>query len=282
MSTFKSELERYAKKESYLIVLDSRNSEKLVNGSAHSQVIFDIRYPIVTPKDCIYMTMLCNTFVAPVSWYLINDTNNILRYTINSVTYTCVFKNGNYNAKTFMSQFVSQMPTGFSITLDSITSKFTITYTEFFSIQLSSSILPILGGDEYGSQIYSSVPSSNKYSLTMPYPCSFVGLNSINVKLDNIRTSNLDSYDYCSPSTIIASIPVNSSQSGVIYYEKRNDFEFEVTDKIIETLFVKIEDDIGNSIDFNNQHWNLTIQVNYIREIEKDIKTSFHSIINYG
>ena len=139
--------------------------------------------------------------------------------------------------------------------------------------------MPILGG-ALNKSYYSLL---NVNSLTMPFPCNFAGLNSINIKCVNLRTDNLDSYDKCTTSSIIASIPVNASSNGVLYYEKRNDFEFDVKASCIEELSLSIEDDLGNNIDFNNQHWNLTLQINYIREIEKDVGTGFHEILNnYG
>lgn len=270
-------LETYVKKDSYLIVLDSRNAEEYTNGSKHSNVEFDVKYPIQIPKDCIYMTWVVNSFTCPVSWYLINDTNDLLRYMINDNVYSITLLHGNYNVKTFMTQFLSQMPAGFTISLSSITNKFTIGYTQSFSLLTGSTIMSILGGSDYTTY------TTDSNSLLMPYPCNFAGLNSFNLKCNNIRTDNLDSHDKCSTSPIIASIPVNASQNGVIYYEKRNDFEFEVKASCIDSLEICIVDDLGNYIDFNNQHWNLTLQVNYIREIEKDINDSFHSILNnYG
>jgi hypothetical protein len=275
--TFTQQTERYVKKDSFLVVLDSRNAEEYMNGSQHSNVVFDVKYPIQIPKDCIYMTWVVSSFTCPVSWYLINSTNDVLRYLINGNIFSTQFPHGNYNVKTFMSQFLSQMPSGFTIVLESVTNKFTIGYTQSFTLLSDSTIMPVLGGDSNSSYV-----SSNNV-VPMPYPCNFAGLNSFNIKCNNIRTDNLDSYDKCSTSPIIASIPVNASQNGVIYYEKRNDFEFEVKASCIESLDISIEDDLGNNIDLNNQHWNLTLQVNYIREIEKDVNSSFHSILNnYG
>lgn len=270
--------EKYVKKDSYLVVLDSRNAEEYLNGSQHSKVVFDVKYPIQIPKDCIYMTWVVNSFTCPVSWYLINDTNDSLRYMINSNVYAVNFVHGNYNVKTFMTQFLSQMPVGFTISLDSITNRFTIGYTQAFALLTDSTLMSVIGGSS--TTTYQSLFSN---ALQMPYPCNFAGLNSFNIKCNNIRTDNLDSYDKCSTSPIIASVPINASQNGVIYYEKRNDFEFEVKSSCIESLEISIEDDLGNNIDLNNQHWHLTLQVNYIREIEKDINSSFHSILNnYG
>jgi hypothetical protein len=268
--------ERYIKKESYLVVLDSRNATMYNNGSKHSDVEFDVKYPIQIPSDCVYMTWVVNSFTCPVSWYQINETNNKLSYIIYGNTN--VFPSGNYNTKTFMNQFLASMPAGFTIQLDPITNKFKFGFSMSFIFVAGSTLLSVMGGDP--TQSYSS---SIGNILSLPYPCNFAGLNSFNIKCNNIRTDNLDSQDQCSTSPIIASIPVSAGANGVIYYEKRNDFEFEVKESVIDNLEITIEDDLGNFIDFNNQHWNLVIQVNYIREIEKDLRTGFHDILNnYG
>lgn len=272
--------ERYVKKESYLVVLDSRNATVYNNGSKHSDVEFDVKYPIQIPSDCVYMTWVVNSFTCPVSWYLINDSNDTLTYVVNGNEYSVKFLHGNYNVKSFMTQFLSQMPAGFTIRTDSILNKFVIGYTtQFYIIATKSSIIRILGGDPTEGTYASSF--SNAFMF--PYVYNFAGLNSFNIKCNSIRTDNLDSQDQCSTSPIIASVPVNAGANRVVYYEKRNDFEFEVKEAVVETLEIQIEDDVGNDIDFNNQHWNLVIQVNYIREIEKDLRTGFHDILNnYG
>ena len=271
------QIDKYVKKESYLLVLDSRNANTYNNDSKMSDVTFDLKYPIRTPNDCIYMTWVVQTFTCPVSWYLIDSTNDKLKYTVNSIS-TVTFPHGNYNVKSFMSKFISLMPAGFTINLDPLTNKFSIGYSQSFNLENDSTIMKILGGLD-NVDYYSGFGNI----LTMPYPCNFGGLNNINIKCNTIKTDNLDSHDSCSVSSIIASIPVNASSNGVIYYEKRNDFEFEVKETTISTLNISIEDDQSNYIDFNNQNWNLTIQINYIREIEKDIYTGFHDILNnYG
>lgn len=275
-----SDIERYVKKSSFLLVIDSRNAEVYNNSTKLSDVSFDIKYPIQMPKDCIYMTWVVNSFTCPVSWYLINDTNDTLSLFYNNTMYHLKFKHGNYTASSFMKQFLLTVPIGFNISMDPQTNQFTITYNMVFTIY-PCTLLSILGGlnDSQHLILYSS---NNNNSLTMPYPCNFAGLNSFNIKCNNIRTNNLDSFDKLSTSSVIASVPVNASQNGIIYYEKRNDFEFEVKENIIESLDISLEDDLGNFINFNNQHWNLVIQVNYIIETYKDITTSFNDILNYG
>lgn len=116
----------------------------------------------------------------------------------------------------------------------------------------------------------------------MPYTCNFAGINSFNITCENIRTSNLDSHDELSTSSIIANIPVSNASNNMIFFEKRNDFEFDVKEKTIDYLDISIKDNLQNFIDFNNQHWDLVIQVNYHREALKDTDDTFNDILRFG
>jgi hypothetical protein len=266
-------VEKYIRKESFLIVIDSRNVTTKFNGTMNSDVCFCLHVPIQIPRDCIYMTWVVSHFTCPVSFYQINTTNNCLTVVVGTNTNSYYFTPGNYNAQTFMTQFTATMPAGFTIAYNSNTNKFTIGYTTSFTIN-QCSILPIIGGALDGATTYPSTSNS----VSMPFPCNFAGLNSFNIRCSSIRTSNLDSYDCCSSSDIIASVPVSAIPGDVIYYEKKNDFEFEVKESTVDLLRLKIQDDLNNFIDFNNQSWNLVIQCNYIREFEKDMQLTFHGI----
>jgi len=52
----------------------------------------------------------------------------------------------------------------------------------------------------------------------------------------------------------------------------------------IKTIFlnsikISLKDDLNNSLNLNNQHFNLTLQFNVIKDINK-FKQNFHNIMN--
>ena len=65
-------------KESFLVVLDSRNATTYNNGTYNSDITFMFESPIEKPKHCILMTCSVLQFSCPNSIYNINITNNIL------------------------------------------------------------------------------------------------------------------------------------------------------------------------------------------------------------
>jgi hypothetical protein len=184
---------------------------------------------------------------------------------------------GNYNSNNFQTMLLSLLPAGFTISLNQYNNVYTLTHTTYdFIINSMSTIYQIMGFQKYTSYI------SISKSLTFPFTCNFSGLNSINIFCENIKTKNLDSYTELTPSSIISTIPINNSQGGIIYFQKYNDFCFDLKDDTIDYLDILICDDLSNLINFNNQHWNLVLQVTLYREIERNIDDNFNDIITFG
>jgi len=247
----------YLKNENFTIVLDSRNATTYYNSTYNSEVTFEMKYPILVPKDCLNMTWSVQAFTCPISWYLINSTNNLLSILMTEQIYDINIPYGNYNAISFQSIFLSNT-------------------TNNFIIRSTSTIFQIMGFLKNTS--YTSV----NQTLVLPFTCNFSGLTSINIICENIRTNNLDSRTELTSSSIIASVPINNSQGGVIYFQKYNDYCFDVKSDIIDYLDILIMDDLGNKINFNNQHWNLILQINFFREIIKPIDDTFNDIIAFA
>ena len=249
-------------RESLQLILDSQNANEYVNGSMNSAVKFYLNDAIKMRQGISQITMSVISFQCPISWYLINSTNNTL--VINSVTYTLT--PGNYNATTFITAILLLLPVGYGITLNSTTNKFTITYTASFTISSASTMYKILGLAKNTSY------SSTANLLTCPYLCNFAGLNRINIHAANLSTRNIDSYT-SSPCSIIAAIPINNAQGSMVLYDLKNSFEMTIKVSIIDHLVIHIKDDLGNFIDLNNQHWNLVVQFNLYRDVEKKPST---------
>lgn len=240
--------------ESFLVVLDSRNATQYLNGSYNSDVIFNIQEPITCDTDIIQMTLGVVSFICPCSFYQINYTNDILNIVLNGIAYTIIIPDGNYQPTNFISTLIGLLPSGFSVTLNQINNKFTITHStySFSIIGTTSTIYEVMGFSN------ASLVSSTGLTMTLPYSCNFSGLNNINVHIANITNNNIDSWNELD-GNLATSIPVNSPPNGVIIYESKTDFKYTIRDSIINHLHIDIKDDLENSIDFSNQHWNLTL-----------------------
>ena len=59
------------------------------------------------------------------------------------------------------------------------------------------------------------------------YPCNFNGINSLNILIENINTSNIDSFDKCT-SSIIQSVAIDPSYP-VINFIKTQSYNFNIS-----------------------------------------------------
>ena len=262
--------------DTFLVVLDSRNSTQKLNGSWNSSIIYDFQDTIRDKSQLFKMKCSVLTFTSPNSIYIINETNNLLSITVGGVITNYIVPYGNYNSKTFISTLLGILPAGFSISLNNINNKFTIKYTQDFTINSISTIYDIMGfslGTNY---------ASTSYSLTLPFTCNFNGLANLNISFSNLNTNNYNSFSK-STSSIIQSIPIATGAGQITYY-KTNNYSFDINQNSIDFIQIDIQDDLGNFINFNNKDWNLTLCFENLAEIDKyELKhNNFFNVLQNG
>jgi hypothetical protein len=190
----------------------------------------------------------------PNSIYIINENNNLLSITLNSVASNYYIDYGNYNIDTFKTYLLTILPNTFTITYSTINNKYTISNTTYdFTINNTSTIYEIMGFKKS-----TSYTSTNKI-LKLPYTCNFNGLQNINISWENLNTDNLDSF-FKAQSNIIQNIPIDSSKS-IINYNKSNALMIPIKTNFLDSIIISLKDDLNNSLNLNNQHFNLTIQI---------------------
>lgn len=286
-STYSSD-SLYTNEKKFIVVMDSRNSTYNNNGSKNSDVSFVFEDPIHIPRNALKMTCSILAFTAPNSIYNINSTNNYIHmfFSNPNIEVKVFLPFGNYNSTTFMTQFVastlavnSVLGSGLSITLNAVTNRFTVSHTsQSISFVYDSTISPIMGMTNYMSHGYAGNGSCN---ILFPYTCNFTGIQNINVHMSSMNTDNIDSLTK-SNTNIIQSIPVDSNQSQIIY-RKTDNYEFCVQEDVTTIINVTLNDDLGDLIDFNNQHWNMTLCFTIYQDTERfKHNFSFQHILRYG
>jgi hypothetical protein len=280
-------------KENFLIVLDSRNATTLNNGSNNSDVYFEFDEPVRIHKDAIRCYCSVLSFSAPNSLYNINETNNLLSISFFSSSaylsnnlFNYYIPYGNYNANTLLSELQKQISIStdidrfLTISFNKITNKFTISDPGFsFIINDSSTIFEVMGFSK--NTKYSSTSTSAPYKFEFPYTCNFNGINNLNIHLTNLNTQNIDSFNK-STSGIIQTIPINGGSNQIIY-NKSNDFNFVINEDNIDYIHVHLLDDLENFLNFNNQHWNLTLYFTIIKDADRfSHHNSFFNILENG
>lgn len=243
------------------------SSQISLNGNYKSQVsvsIPDANFSNPNIQSVYFSIQHCEV---PNSFYIINYTNNIL--VINSVYYT--LQRGNYSTSTFITYLLTVLPSGFGLTYNNITNKFTFINTTNFTINSSVSTINNVMG--LGSVDLTS--SSN--NLTLPNCVNFLPLNRLNFRTNLFKFKNFNQYD--NSGDIILSLQNNAPQMGCINFQSQGKTNFLLEDKSITTFILSVTDDKGNLINFNGIDWYITfqIEIEYLEEIKN---INFQTLVN--
>jgi hypothetical protein len=97
-------------------------SATLNNGTMKSNVFFNFTGLLTDEKVVRQSYVSIVNAQIPVSYYVINATNNLLNFTYNSVPYNYVIPEGNYNATTLISTITALITsTPIAITINKLT-----------------------------------------------------------------------------------------------------------------------------------------------------------------
>lgn len=260
------------------IYLNSASAAILLNGSQKSNCTFFFQDIIKITKDAIEMRLELVNAQLPVSWYLINNTNNQFTITIGGVVTNYMFANGNYNATTFTTAFETMMGTSWALAFNSITNKFTIGYSggQFTLSDTTNSIFTILGFSPANQY------TSSGNNLLAPYSVCFGGLTKVNILSSSFNLANSDSKTKGQTSTI-CSVPVSTLQGGYIFYNNITNFKSIFRNHELSSINIQIQDPYNNYIDFNNIDWSLTLQLDIVREVVQSIDSMddiYNNLVN--
>ena len=244
-----------------LLSLSTRSASCiLMNDTKRSLVKFNVRDFLVMSDDIAYVQFLIASAVIPVSFYTINDSNNTLAILENGIRYAYVFPNGNYNASSFILTFKTILPNRWSMSLNTVTSKFTITNSTFMFYVLSTTTMDYILG-------FSGDQSSSGLSLTFPRVCNFLSLPRINIRCAALATSTLatSSDVFSLQNDIILSIVNTGVANGQITYQNNSSICTLFKGDRLDSFILSITDDDGNLIDFNGVSSFFVIQFDVYR-----------------
>ena len=253
------------------IYLNSANADIFLNQSKKSNVVFFFTNVLKIDKKSVEMKLSVVNAQIPVSWYLINDTNNRIYFSVNGVQNNYLFPNGNYNVNTFISTWISTFGNNWTLTFSKITNK--ITFSNSLgpivfgnNISASNTLFSLIGFDSTKS--YSSSVITGQ--LVSSYAINFLGLSKINIKSTTFPFKNFDSLTATATSTL-CSIPVSSNASGIINYNNLTDYKSIFKEYEFNSIDISITDDKNNYIDFNNIDWSMTLQIDITNEIVENL-----------
>lgn len=236
------------------LYINSKFALKQLNGT--SNCIFDFSN---LPIDDGEIFVSVQSAQIPGTFYNVDDINNLLVYSVNGgANVNLVIPPSNYNCNSFMAYLMTVM-TGFTITFNNQTNKYTFTHaTNVFSFKSTSTCFELLGFIE--GQTY----NSSGLTLTSTLCINFFTIQAVLIEISNLITNNKTSNVEENNPSILVSIPITTSQNSVLsYYNIYNLHERINTVKNFASFQVRLLDQDLDLLDLNGANWTATIQLNY-------------------
>jgi len=243
------------------------------NGTYNSDVVFNFNSILGEDETVIRSYVSVMNAQIPSSFYIINETNNILTYHYISLLYQQItLTKGNYNANTLITEIQNKLGvngTPISITINKLNGVLTFTASSQFYIYENplSSVLGLF--KEIGSETQTNIGSVGGV-IVADYPLNLLGVRQLLIKSSSLAISSFDSKTLGITDTI-TSIPCNVPPFGLVLYESKSDLDKHVlASNSIEQIDIRITDERDNLINFNNLNWSITLCLSVERKDEPD------------
>jgi hypothetical protein len=239
------------------VYLNSKYASYRNNGDKRSNVIFYFEEAITVPP---YVDIECaiESVIMPISFYIINSTNNTLRVLNNNNLLTLyTIPPGNYQANT-LKNTLSTIMTDYTVTYNSLTNKYTFISNNStnFTFRNDSSSLNILG---FSSKSHVSTMGQ----LTSDKVVDLSGNNQLMIEFSNFGTRNLDSR-VGTRTPIFLSLPVSVNNGDILTWENTNNYKTFITNKHLQYYQIRILDEDYNEVDFNDKNWAIVLTLRFI------------------
>ncbi len=228
------------------------------NGTYKSHLLFNFKNLLSDEQQMLKSEVMVLNAQIPVSFYVINEYNNILTISGSGIlTTTITIDTGNYNANTLISELKSQFLTSgvvFSnIKINKNSGKLVFTALLFTNYSFSGSMLDILGT--------TTSVNSNSTTYRCIYPLNLLGVEKLSIKSERLAVQSVSSVDYSFSNTLIT-IPVDVSPFSMISYSSQSDVNKNLLNvRTINEIDIQIFDEDNNLVNFNNLDWNITLVI---------------------
>lgn len=256
-------------REKKIININSGDATIFHNGSFLSDMVFSFPNIISQNDDVEYMEGKVDSAVFPVSFYIVNYTDNIFNYTIEHLgvytNYSITIPVGNYDYRTLFAAMIIALDANghhFDLTIDEVTGKMTMFYHStsgrvFYRINSTTSTSFRLLGFDVATDYY---PTAN--TLTAPYPINLLGIKKLKIFCPQFASSNVDSSGYAT-TTLVATVTNDQAPWGQInYYDNSGETGSKLKIFDISSIDIRITDEYGSLINFNNCDWSMTFVLN--------------------
>jgi hypothetical protein len=258
--------------DNIIISLNSKYATQR-NGTYLSNVYFPFKGILSDDKTIQKKTITLINAQIPVSFYIINDTNNILSVVYISTTYNINLQNGNYSASTLITELTSKLsalsgliPT---ITINKVNGRLTFQFNSSIQFLSTSTIKTVLGFTDNISGL----------NFTMPYPIDLLGTRNIYIKSQSLNISSFESLT-TTKSNIIASISIDEAFYNMVsYMNTSQNLKHELRLNLLDGIDIQLTDENNNFINFNNINWTITLCLTIERDDLVSASNDLHNAI---
>jgi hypothetical protein len=265
--------------ENKLITLNTRYATR-INGTALSSVEFPFKGVLTDDENIISSNICIMNAQLPVSWYIVNDSNNEFQYDGNWIT----IPNGNYNGNSFIILLKSLMnaliPASVTdIILSSSTGELTFTFGTSRSL-IFPSTRQASSDPNFSNLIFGAIANTtySGTSITLPYPLNLLGINRLAIRSSRLLISSFNAFDM-GKGINLATVPVDVPPWGLINYSNQTDLNKAVLEiKYIDMIDIQIADENNVLVDFNNTNWTMTLVLEVIRNVPERFVPKFKEL----
>jgi len=260
-------------KEKKIININSNDATQKINGSFLSELSFSFPNIVSQNEEIEYLEGGLESAVFPVSFYVVNYSNNIFSYTIFHLAvytdYSITIPVGNYDYKTLFEVMHTAFTANghnFVLTLNEVDGKLTMEYKPtsgrvFYRINHSLSTSFRILGFDIDTDYF---PTAN--ILVAPFPLNLLGIKKIKIFCPQFSNNNLDSTRYATTSLLTTIINDQAPFGQINYYNNTGEYSGRLKVFEMNVIDIRITDEFGASINFNNCDWSMTFVLNLYKQ----------------
>jgi hypothetical protein len=240
------------------IFLKSNDATSLLNGSLKSNISFDLRNKIFIPPNVNCFVQL-NTFRFVNSIYNVNSTNNKFYYSVkhntNIQSITLTIPVGNYSIISIL-QYLNTATAVHHMDFTYLDTLFKVNIAVSSSREIhlmdgANNCYRLLGFVNYNTTTYVTNLISDSIINLGGTQVLYISLENVNLSSNTSKqNANINIIE-----SITVDVLIGSSQS----FSNTNNSKFKVNENFINSINVKIYDEYGYLVDFNNVDWFLSI-----------------------
>ncbi len=248
-------------KERIRAVINSKNRLQPLTETSHN---FTVSFNNATTR---ITEIVIERIEIPYSFYVINSTNNVLKF--NNGVVTATLTPGNYTSTTIQTELKSKIDTAFgdtntTVSFSSSTYKLTITRTSAFIVDSMTSVPSSTAADILGFKV--STPSAT--SATASGVINISGPNYIIIR-STFLTKPIQHkmlYSNTSYQNNLWAVPLSASPGDIIFESPNMPIRlnYKFTIQTTDVIDIQLYDDSNNFLDLNGLDW--AMQLIFITE----------------